>query len=302
MQQWQKRDIPNQHDKRFLVTGANSGLGLTTVQMLLEARASVVMAVRNLAKSTKVFEGLKSQYPGSDIQIMHLDLADLNSVSAFADAFLQRFSSLDVLVNNAGIMFPSERQTSAQGFELQLATNHFGHFVLTQKLFPLLQATPDSRIVTVSSIVTKMKDADIYFDDLQFERQYKKMASYAQSKLANILFALELHSRLVTSGSQVKSLLAHPGYTATNLQQNMGLLGSMMNAMLAQKPEMGALPTLRAATDPSAKSGDYFGPSRFGEYRGNPVRVSPPALGLDPSTRKKCWAMSESLTGVNFEV
>lgn len=302
MSNWQVKDMPSQSGKRFLVTGANSGIGLTTTKALLQAGGEVVMAVRSPEKGQAALSEIKQSLPNASVSLMQVDLSDLDSVSVFCESFKKQYDSLDVLINNAGIMFPNERQLSAQGFELQLATNHFGHFALTQALMPLLEASEQGRIVTVSSIVTKMKDASIYFEDLHFERAYRKMASYAQSKLANILFSLELQDRLSAKGSKVKCLLAHPGYTATNLQQNMGVLGVIMNGVFAQKTHMGALPTLRAATDPNADAGDYFGPTKFGEYRVYPKRVSPPSIANNKTMRTRLWELTEALTGVQFNV
>ncbi|TDF41376.1 SDR family NAD(P)-dependent oxidoreductase [Alteromonadaceae bacterium M269] len=302
MSQWKITNLERQDDKVFLITGANSGIGFTTAKELLRKGATVILAVRNRQKGVEAVSKLKGDILQAKVSMLELDLADLDSVRQFSQNFKANHDRLDVLINNAGIMMPNDYMVSKQGFEIQLATNHFGHFVLTKSLMPLLESTSDSRVVTVSSIATKMKDADIYFDDLQFKKKYVKMASYAQSKLANTMFALELSDRLKESGSHVKSVAAHPGYTATNLQQHMGLLGTIMNALLAQKQEMGALPTLRAATAKQVKGGDYFGPTKMAEYRGYPELVTPPQLALDKKACEKLWTVTEELTKETFSL
>ncbi len=196
---------------------------------------------------------------------------------------------------------PNARLTTKQGFELQFGTNHIGHFVLTNHLLPILENTPNSRIVTLSSLVAKMGKADIYWDDLQWEKSYDKMAAYAQSKLANMMFGIELQERLAARGSTTISVMAHPGYTATNLQNNMGVQGKIMNFLFAQKLEMGILPTLRAATDPNVKGGEYYGPANMANCRGYPVINEPNPMALDRDITRKLWTVSEDLiqVGVN---
>jgi NAD(P)-dependent dehydrogenase (short-subunit alcohol dehydrogenase family) len=302
MKNWTIAKLANQKGKVFIITGANSGLGYTAAKELASKGAIIVMAVRSLENGKAAKIEILKEVPSADIAVMQLDLADLDSVRKFSEAFRVAYDRLDVLINNAGIMMPNDRMLSEQGFELQLATNHFGHFVLASELMPLLEATAGSRVVTVSSIATKMKVAKIYFDDLQFEKRYEKMPSYSQSKLANIMFALELNKKLQESSSKVISVAAHPGYTATNLQQHMGLLGTIMNALMAQKQEMGVLPILRAATAPEVKGGDYFGPTKMGEYRGYPELVTPPELALDAGERQKLWALTEVLTAEQFRL
>lgn len=302
MSKWTINNLTNQQGKVFLITGANSGIGLTATRELAKKGATVVMAVRSLDKGEAAKASVIQAIPSAEVSVMHLDLADLDSVRQFTEAFKAKYDQLDVLINNAGIMMPNERIVSKQGFEIQLATNHFGHFVLTNELLPLLESTKGSRVVTVSSIATKMKVAKIYFDDLQFEKAYEKMPSYAQSKLANIMFSLELHAMLEKANSEVVAVAAHPGYTATNLQKHMGLLGTIMNILMAQKQEMGVLPILRAATAPDVRGGDYFGPTKMGEYRGFPERVTPPELANDTKARKKLWDITESLTQTPFQL
>lgn len=299
---WNTNDIASQEGKIFLVTGANSGLGLGTTKVLAEKGAEIVMAARNIEKGKKALAEVKQVAPRAKVSLMQLDLADLDSVAQFAEEFKAKYQQLDVLINNAGVMMPNERLTTKQGFEIQFGTNHMGHFVLTQQLLPLLEKTPNARIVTLSSLVAKMRKSNIYWDDLQWEKSYDKMGAYAQSKLSNLMFALELDQRLKAVNSPVMSLAAHPGYTATNLQQHMGLTGKVMNFLLAQKLEMGILPTLRAATDPNAKGGEYYGPLKWQEMRGYPALNEPPALALDKQSRTKLWDISEKYAQTTFAV
>lgn len=297
---WTSDNIPNQKGKVFLVTGANSGLGLGTSKVLAAKGAKVVMTARNLQKGQKAVQELKKEIPGAQVELMRLDLADLDQVKEFADAFKAKYKHLNVLINNAGVMMPTERFETKQGFEGQFGTNHLGHFVLTHELLEVLENTPQSRIVVLSSLVAKMKKADIYWDDLQFEQSYDKMATYAQSKLANMMFAMELHKKLKEKGSATMCLMAHPGFTATNLQQHMGLQGRIMNALMAQKVEMGILPSLRAATDPNAKGGEYYGPAKMGNWRGYPVLNEPNPVANKRDLTQRLWGLSEKLTHVSY--
>ncbi|HAS43226.1 MAG TPA: short-chain dehydrogenase [Microscillaceae bacterium] len=299
---WNTNDIASQEGKVFLVTGANSGLGLGTTKVLAAKGAKVVMTARNIEKGKQALREVKQVDPQAKVALMQLDLADLQSIEQFTTEFKRNFQQLDVLINNAGVMMPNERLTTKQGLEVQFGTNHIGHFVLTQQLLPVLENTPNARIVTLSSLVAKMSKADIYWDDLQWEKSYDKMGAYAQSKLSNLMFALELDQRLKATNSQVISLAAHPGYTATNLQQHMGLTGKVMNFLLAQKLEMGILPTLRAATDSEAKGGQYYGPLKWREMRGYPALNEPPELALNKQARVKLWDISEQYAQASFAV
>lgn len=297
---WKTENIASQEGKLFLVTGANSGLGLGTTKELAKKGAKVIMAVRNLDKGKTAFNQIKKEIPNADIELMKVDLSDLNSVRDFAKEFKSKYNKLDVLINNAGVMMPVERFETKQGFEGQFGTNHLGHFVLTKELFDVLENTSNSRIVTLSSLVAKMKKADIYWNDVQFEKSYDKMTTYAQSKLANMMFGLELDKRLKKRNSQTISVLAHPGYTATNLQQHMGLQGRIMNFLMAQKVEMGILPTLRAATDTNVQGGEYYGPAKMNNWRGYPVLNKPNPIAENRDTTQKLWALTEELTKTKF--
>lgn len=299
---WNTANIPSQKGKVFLITGANSGLGLGTTKALVKKGALVVMAVRNIEKGTKAFNEILHETPNANLDMLQVDLSDLDSVKQFAGKIKSKYDKLDVLINNAGVMMPVQRFESKQGFEGQFGTNHLGHFVLTNELFDLIEKTPKSRIVSLSSLVAKMKGGDIYWDDLQFENSYDKMNSYAQSKLANMMFGLELDKKLKESGSKTISVMAHPGFTATNLQQHMGLQGRIMNFLMAQKLEMGILPSLRAATDPNAKGGEYYGPAKMNNWRGYPVINEPAEKALNLKERQKLWKVSEELTNTQFQI
>ncbi|AJF66276.1 oxidoreductase [Streptomyces vietnamensis] len=300
-QRWTADLIPDQTGRVFVVTGANSGLGLATTRELARRGGRVILAVRDEEKGRRAAEGL-----GVDARLLDvrpLDLADLDSVRAFAERLRAEHPRLDVLVNNAGVMAPP-RTLSPQGHELQFATNHLGHFALTGLLLDLLAAGTDPRVVTVSSI--NHRQGSLRFDDLNGEHGYAPMAFYNQSKFANAVFGKELHRRLTTIASPVRSVLAHPGYTATSLQMKdtSGLaklfFGRVGNPLLAQRPERGALPQLYAATDPSVAGGEFIGPDGMGELRGTPTRVRLSDAAADPGTGRRLWEESERLTGVRF--
>ncbi|MGW8762288.1 oxidoreductase [Streptomyces sp. NPDC055815] len=300
-QRWTADLIPDQTGRVFVVTGANSGLGLATTRELARRGARVILAVRDEEKGRRAAEAL-----GADprlLDVRPLDLADLDSVRAFADRLRAEHPRLDVLVNNAGVMAPP-RTLSPQGHELQFATNHLGHFALTGLLLDLLAAGTDPRVVTVSSI--NHRQGSLRFDDLNGEHGYAPMPFYNQSKFANAVFGKELHRRLSATASPVRSVLAHPGYTATNLQMKdtSGLaklfFGRIGNPLLAQRPERGALPQLYAATDPSVAGGEFIGPDGMGELRGTPTRVRLSDAASDPGTGRRLWDLSEGLTGVRY--
>ena len=299
---WTADRIPDQSGRTFVVTGANSGLGLATTGQLARRGAHVVMAVRDEAKGQRALDGIAAAHPGASLELRRLDLADLDSVRAFAERLHADGVRVDVLINNAGVMMPP-RVLSPQGHESQFATNHLGHFALTGLLLDLLEAGSDPRVVTVTSLMHRR--GSIHFDDLSGERSYAPTAFYSQSKFANALFGLELHRRLVAAGSPVRSLLAHPGYSATNLQTSgpTGLsrtLGNIGNRVLAQSADMGALPQLYAATAPDAEGGQLIGPGGFVEMRGHPKVVKPVATAEDPATAARLWTLSEELTGVHY--
>jgi NAD(P)-dependent dehydrogenase (short-subunit alcohol dehydrogenase family) len=301
---WTAADIPPQQGRTAIVTGANSGLGLATARELARAGARVVLACRDLRKGADARREIEAAVPGAELQLVKLDLGSLASVAEFAAGFMAGHDGLHLLINNAGVMAPPRRST-AEGFELQLGTNHLGHFALTARLIGALQGREDARVVTLSS--TMHRAGRIDFDDLQRERRYNRWTAYGQSKLANLLFALELDRRLRAASSPVKSLAAHPGYASTNLQFAAApaadrFVMAVGNRLFAQSAEMGALPTLYAATAPDLESGLYIGPDGIGEQRGHPRIVSPSGAALNADTAKRLWAVSEELTGVRFDL
>jgi NAD(P)-dependent dehydrogenase (short-subunit alcohol dehydrogenase family) len=293
---WTVADIPDQSGRTAIVTGSNSGLGLITARELARAGARVVMACRNTAKGEDAAAQIRLDAAGADVVIAELDLGSLDSVRAFT-ADLD--GDVDLLVNNAGVMAPPRRETE-DGFELQFGTNHLGHFALTAGVLERMEGREDARVVTLSSGAHRI--GKITFDNLQRERWYNRWTAYGQSKLANLLFALELERRLRAAGSTVKSLAAHPGYAATNLQSAAAplvdrLFMKVSNAVLAQSAEMGALPTLYAATAPGIEGGTFVGPDGFLEQRGHPEPVVPSGAARDEEVARRLWEVSEELTG-----
>ncbi len=307
---WTATDIPSQRGRTAVVTGANFGLGLETATELARAGATVVLAARDPARAEAAIASISSAIPNADVRFVPLDLASLASVAEFSEAVATTFpDGLDLLINNAGVMMPPRRETE-DGFELQLGTNHLGHFALTGRLLPMMGDRDGSRVVTVSSGMARMGQID--FDDLQGRQSYSRTGAYAQSKLANLVFALDLDDRLENSGLKTRSMGAHPGYAATNLQaagpRIGGGLGSTLAApfmalghrLLAQSAEAGALPTLRAATEPGLAGGTYIGPDGPGEMRGSPVPVKPVETASDPEVAERLWEASVELSGVDY--
>ncbi|MFZ2058483.1 MAG: oxidoreductase [Acidimicrobiales bacterium] len=302
MVRWTAAQIRDQSGRSFVVTGANSGLGFETARQLAAHGAKVVLAGRSEVKGLDAVDRVKAASPGALVEFRMLDLADLDSVRAFAAAITSDPVAVDVLVNNAGVMFPP-RALTLQGFESQFATNHLGHFALTGLLFDTIRRGRDARVVTVSSL--EHRGGSIHFDDLTGERSYSPRAFYQQSKFANVLFGLELDRRVRAAGIPVRSVLAHPGWADTNLQSSgpTGVMKKLMklgNRLLAQSAEMGALSELYAASDPAAESGRFYGPGGFAELRGYPTEVQPVASAKNEETARRLWELSEDLTGVTF--
>jgi NAD(P)-dependent dehydrogenase (short-subunit alcohol dehydrogenase family) len=301
---WTADEIPDQSGRVAVVTGGNSGLGLETVRQLARAGARVVLACRDTSKGERALQQVKTMVHEADVSVAALDLANLASVRDFAERVRGDGAGLDLLINNAGVMAPPRRET-ADGFELQLGTNHLGHFALTAQLLGAMEGREDARVVTVSSGAHRMGHID--FDDLQSEHRYRRWRAYGQSKLANLLFAFELDRRLRAAGSTVRSVAAHPGYAATNLQSAAPpLLDRMVmmvtNRVLAQSAEMGALPQLYAATYPDIEGGTYVGPDGIGEQRGHPKPVHASRAARDEEDARRLWQFSEELTGVQLDV
>lgn len=308
MSKWTAADMPDLKNKVAIVTGANSGLGYHTALELARKGAHVVLACRGREKTEAAMDQIKATVPSAKLEFMALDLADLDSVAAFAKAFKARHRKLDILCNNAGVMaLPLVR--TRQGFEMQIGTNHLGHFALTGLLLDVLRATPGARIVNTASLAhTWTKGMDL--DDLNWGRRpYKKWDAYGKTKLANLLFTYELQRRLSKAGASVISVAAHPGYAATNLQtagpaMEKSAIGRIFmqigNALLAQPAEMGALPQLYAATAPDVRGSDYYGPDRLGGNRGYPKKVGSNSASRNEETARALWAQSEKLTGVRY--
>jgi NAD(P)-dependent dehydrogenase (short-subunit alcohol dehydrogenase family) len=302
---WTAADIPDLADRTAVVTGANSGIGYHTAVELARHGATVVLACRDAGRGDEAVRRVAGEVPAASVQLALLDLADLASVRRFADSYPATHQGLDLLVNNAGVMALPMRRT-ADGFEMQFGTNHLGHFALTGLLLPRLLARPAARVVTVSSDLHRIGRID--FADLNAERGYRRWRAYAQSKLANLLFTLELQRRAEAAGADLLAVAAHPGYAATNLQTaGARMTGSrlraqvagLLNRVFSQPAEMGALPLLYAATNPDVRGGQYVGPA--GGRRGYPGLATPSAGARDADAARRLWEVSERLTGVRYE-
>ena len=299
---WTADQITDQSGRTAVVTGVNSGLGLITARELARAGATVVGTARSVGKAQEAEVAIRNAVPTARVVVRLLDLADLESVRRFADEVTNDHEDLDLLINNAGVMMPP-RTVTPDGIELQFATNHLGHFALTGLLLGHLTSGMDPRVVTVSSL--EHRPGRIDFDDLGSQRSYQPRAAYQRSKFANAVFGLELDRRLRAAGSPVKSVLAHPGYSATNLQVS-GPTGAMKaalrvgNKLFAQSPERGALPQLYAATADGVQGGEFYGPDGPREARGFPTRVETVSRARDAELGKRLWEVSEELTGVAY--
>ena len=301
---WIAEQMPDQQGRTAIVTGANSGLGFIVSRELARAGAHVIMTSRDAERGAKAMDTIKGAHPDANIEVAQLDLANLASVRTFVQRFLAGHNQVDLLVNNAGVMAAPHART-ADGFELQFGTNHLGHFALTGLLMPAFKQRLGNRVVTVSSLNHKL--GRMHFDDLQGEQHYSRWGAYAQSKLANLLFALELERKLKAARLPVHSVAAHPGYAATNLQfsgpvRRERLVLGFANRFLAQSAEMGALPILYAATYPDLPAGSYVGPDGPGEARGYPTLVQPSARAKDAGVANLLWQISERLTGVEYDL
>lgn len=301
---WSKEQIDNLDGKTVIITGGSSGIGFEAARVIASKGAGLTLAVRNAAKGEKAARAIKAAYPGAKVDVMTLDLADLSSIEKFTVQFTEKNDRLDILINNAGVMIPPYRKTRG-GFELQFGTNHLGHFALTGRLLPLIMATPHSRVVTISSIATRKGKID--FDNLDGSRGYNRMIFYRQSKLANMMFAIELQHRLERAGSETISVVCHPGISATNIVsmgsgRETGRFIKWLMRIIAQPASQGALPTLYAATHNGLKGGEYIGPDGRGNRRGNPAESDEAARLFDEKVAKKLWEVSERLTGVTFPV
>ncbi len=304
---WTSAQMPDLAGKKIIVTGGNSGIGYAAALEFARKHGTVVLACRSLEKGRAAADQIARTHPGAAVEVMQLDLSSLKSVKSFADAFRASNQRLDLLCNNAGVMALPYRRTE-DGFEMQFGTNHLGHFALTGHLLDLMLASEGARVVTVSSTAHRM--GGIRFDDLNWERGYRKWFAYGQSKLANLLFTFELQRKLDAVGAKMMSVACHPGYAATNLQAaGPRMAGSSMmesvvnlgNRIFAQSAAMGALPTLYAATAPEVKGGDYIGPNGFMENTGYPVKIGSSASSRDTKVAARLWEVSEQLTKVRYD-
>ncbi|WP_020619890.1 oxidoreductase [Paenibacillus daejeonensis] len=301
---WNATDIPVQKGRSVIITGTG-GIGYETALEMTRAGADVILAGRNKEKGEEALHKINALKPAGTIRFEKLDLADLRSVNAFGERIRAQRSSLDLLINNAAVMNPPQRRLTKDGFELQLGTNYLGHFALTAQLLPLLLKANQPRVVTLSSIAHR--SGEINFDDLQSERQYKPMTAYAQSKLACLMFALELQRRSEAAGWGITSMAAHPGISRTELIPNgagknspAGLVRLLLGPIFFQPAAHGAWPSLYAATAPEATGGTYYGPSRMSETRGYPTIAKLAPQATDMEVASTLWDTSETLTKVKF--
>jgi NAD(P)-dependent dehydrogenase (short-subunit alcohol dehydrogenase family) len=294
---WNTHNIPDQSGRTIIITGATSGLGKEAAKVFVAKNATVILPVRNKAKAEAVRNEIIRANPNAKIEIRSLDLSSLNSIRFFAEEIAKSYAHLDLLINNAGIMFCPYAKTQ-EGFEIQMGTNHLGPYALTALLMPLLKNTPNSRIVNTSSVAHFFGNID--FEDFNWEkRKYKTMQAYADSKIANLYFHYALTKKLKGEKNAPLVIAAHPGWTKTELDRHIGIV-RILFSIFGQKAEMGVLPTLRAAIDPEAISGDYFGPSGFREMRGYPIKVKSNARSLNAQKAEQLWAISEKLTGIKY--
>jgi NAD(P)-dependent dehydrogenase (short-subunit alcohol dehydrogenase family) len=301
---WTFADMTDQSDRVAIVTGANSGLGLVATRELARRGGNVVMACRDKDKGVAALRAIEREIPDARLVFEALDLASLDSVRRFAEHYRKSYDGLDLLINNAGVM-ATPRLYTHDGFELQFGTNHLGHFALSALMIGEMEGSVDARVVTVSSPAHRM--GRIAFDNLDGEKRYNRWRAYGQSKLANLLFAMELDRRLRAAGSTIKSVAAHPGYARTNLQHAGPprldeLLMLVPNYVIAQSAAKGALPILYAATEPGLEGGDYIGPDGIAEQRGHPKRVGMSGAARDEQVARRLWEVSERMTGVRFEL
>lgn len=306
MSNWAESDIGDQTGMTVLITGANSGIGYEAARALAQHGANVVLGCRTRSKADEAVEQIEGTNPTGTVDVLEIDLGDLDSIAEAATTFRADHDRLDVLVNNAGLMATPKQQT-AQGFEMQFGVNHLGHFALTGRLCDLLIDSGASRVVSISS--QGHRPGRMNFDDLHGERRYSPWPAYFQSKLANLLFTRELQRRLDDAGAETIAVAAHPGISKTNLGSEspggivhkvMELGRPLIEAVSAQSAAMGALPTLRAATDPDVDGGDYFGPDGFGEQRGHPKKVGMSSRAKNDADAARLWAISEELTGISY--
>ena len=302
---WTANDVPDQSGRVAIITGSNTGIGYGAAAVLADKGAHVVLAVRNLEKGNEAKARITSTSPNAVVAVQELDLTSLDSIRRAAEQLRAAHQRIDLLINNAGVMY-TDKATTKDGFELQFGTNHLGHFALTGLLLENMLGVDGSRVVTVSSVGHRIR-ARIHFEDLQLERNYDRVVAYGQSKLANLLFTYELARRLKLDGAPTIATAAHPGAADTDLLRNMPggirqVSQFFWSNFIAQNADMGAEPTLRAATDPSAQNAEYYGPGGLGEQRGHPKVVKSSAQSHDEEIQRRLWSVSEELTGVTYPV
>ncbi len=296
---WSEKDVPDQTGRIAIVTGANSGIGLETARVLAQKGARVLLACRDKEKGEAACADILHSAPRATVEFQPLDLASLESVKTFAENFTATHHNLDLLINNAGVMMVPGLERTVDGFERQFGTNHLGHFALTGRLLATLLQTPNSRIVTVSSLMHRY--GPLHFDNLDAEKKYAPSKAYGYSKLANLLFMRELHGRYHTQTDALLSTAAHPGSTRTNLQQYKPSLQFLMSLpLMAQDPPAGALPTLYAATAADITGRDYFGPGGPFELTGPPATAYMSKHARNDENAKRLWELSEQRTGVTY--
>ncbi len=300
---WTAADVPDQSGRVAVITGSNTGIGYQAAAVLAAKGAHVVLAVRNLDRGKAAAERIRAATPHADVTLQQLDLTSLASIAVAAADLRAAYPRIDLLINNAGVM-TTPKATTTDGFELQFGTNHLGHFALAGQVLENMLPVEGSRVVTISS--NGHRAGSINFDDLQSERSYNRLRAYGQAKLANLLFTYELNRRLSARAAPTIAVAAHPGSAATELTRNLpGIIRppvELLWNLVAQDAAMGALPTLRAATDPSVRGGQYYGPDGFGEQRGHPKVVQSNSKSHDVAVQQRLWAVSEELTGVKFGV
>lgn len=301
---WTAENVPDQTGRTAVITGSNTGIGYHTAAGLARHGAAVVLAVRDLDKGAAAADRITAEHPDATVVVQELDLSSLASVREAAEKLGTAYPRIDLLINNAGVMY-TPKQTTVDGFELQFGTNHLGHFALTGLLLPRLMQVAGARVVTVSSMAHRIMAA-IHFDDLQWENGYNRIAAYGQSKLANLMFTYELQRRLAAHDSSTIAVAAHPGTAHTELTRYLPPFlrpaDRLLSPLMVQSAAMGALPILRAATDPEVLGGQYYGPSGIGEQRGQPKLVEASRQAHDAELQQRLWAVSEELTAITFPV
>ena len=298
---WTAADVPDQSGRVAIVTGANTGIGFGAAAVLAAKGAHTVLAVRNLDKGNDAAARIKAASPDAVVTVQQLDLTSLDNIRNAADELRATFPRIDLLINNAGVMY-TDKAATKDGFELQFGTNHLGHFALTGQLLDHLLPVEGSRVVTVSSVGHRIL-ARIHFDDLQLERKYNRVEAYGQSKLANLMFTYELQRRLKVKGAPTIAAAAHPGFSDTELMRHLpGFIPDFFWRPFSQPADMGALPSLRAATDPGVQGGQYYGPGGIGEVQGHPKVVASSKQSHNEDIQRRLWTVSEELTGVTYPV